>query len=302
VGTDTAASRQRLAFVKGHGTGNDFVLLPDGAGPGGLTASLAASLCDRHTGLGGDGVLAVVEVAADPVARALAAEVGDADADGRVAAWFMDYRNADGSLAEMCGNGARVFARHLLDSGRVAPGAFAILTRGGVRTVHAEAAGDVSVAMGRWHALGADVALVVGVGPRHWPALGLAVPNPHAVAQVDDLAGVGDLAQPPSLSPAGTFPDGVNVEFVVDAGPGAIALRVHERGAGETLSCGTGAVAAAVATRLARGEAVQAPRTTRVGVPGGSLTVREHPDRSTWLTGPAVLLAEGVVDALALGG
>ena len=111
-----------IAFVKGHGTRNDFVLLPDVDGTLDLTAELAIALCDRRGGIGADGVLRVVKSTADPDATAMADQ----------ATWFMDYRNADGSLSETCGNGLRVFARYLVDAGLSDPGQFAIATRGGV--------------------------------------------------------------------------------------------------------------------------------------------------------------------------
>lgn len=107
-----------MRFVKGHGTENDFVILPDPDGALDLTGPMVAALCDRRAGIGGDGVLRVVRT------KAVAGLPGDAE-------WFMDYRNVDGSIAEMCGNGARVFARYLVDSGLAAPGEFDIATRGG---------------------------------------------------------------------------------------------------------------------------------------------------------------------------
>src|ERR1017187_5271256 len=126
---------QRMRFAKGHGTENDFVILPDPDDLFGLSATLAARLCDRHAGLGADGVLRVVRTAAITAASAAAARAGTPDSAERSgsAEWFMDHRNADGSVAEMCGNGLRVFARFLLDHGMAEGPAFTVATRAGLR-------------------------------------------------------------------------------------------------------------------------------------------------------------------------
>src|SRR4051812_8924857 len=115
-----------LRYVKGHGTANDFVVLPDPDGDLDLTPGLVRALCDRRRGLGADGVLRVVR--ADVARGDLAAAATD-DPEAR---WFMDYRNADGSVAEMCGNGIRVFARYLVEAGFAQPGSLRIVTRDGV--------------------------------------------------------------------------------------------------------------------------------------------------------------------------
>jgi diaminopimelate epimerase len=269
-----------LAFVKGHGTENDFVLLPDPDGALDLTAEVVRALCDRRAGIGADGVLRVVrsENAADAVA--MAAE----------ATWFMDYRNADGSLAEMCGNGIRVFARYLVDEGLQPAGDVAVLTRDGVKAVRLAATGDVTVDMGPATLPGTDRKVVVG--DRSWPAVEVATGNPHTVVFVDGLADAGELRTAPVVEPP--FPDGVNVEFVVRRGDRHVAMRVHERGVGETRSCGTGACAAMVAS--ARTDGAERGSTYLVDVPGGQLSVTERPDGHLELTGPAVLVARGEVD------
>ena len=266
-----------MDFLKGHGTENDFVLVPDLDSELELTPALVAALCDRRAGIGGDGVLRVVR----------AAESG--------ADWFMDYRNADGSLAEMCGNGIRVYARYLLEAGLAKPDALvAIATRGGVREVRFDEDGDVTVDMGPAELPEQLRHLRVTVGPdREWDAVGVLVPNPHAVAFVADLGAAGDLRTAPSVTPQGSFPDGVNVEFVVDRGPRQVAMRVHERGSGETRSCGTGACAVAVAAM--RRDGVRGA-TYVVDVPGGRLRVTERADGHVELTGPAVLVAGGTVE------
>ena len=216
-------------FVKGHGTENDFVLLPDpdGSVHGDLAPELVALLCDRRAGIGGDGVMRVVRCEASDDPAAVAAR-GQAE-------WFMDYRNSDGSLSEMCGNGIRVFARYLIDhEGADAP--LAIATRDGVKTLTLETDGRLTVDMGTPRLLGETK---VGVEERQWVATHVSMGNPHAVAFVDDLADAGPLLDEPSYS-ASDYPHGVNVEFVVRRGERHVAMRVHERGSGETRSCGTG--------------------------------------------------------------
>ncbi|MFJ2830295.1 diaminopimelate epimerase [Streptomyces sp. NPDC087263] len=274
----------RIAFLKGHGTENDFVIIPDPENVIDLSPAAVAALCDRRAGIGGDGVLHVVRSAAHPEAREMAAE----------AEWFMDYRNGDGSVAEMCGNGVRVFARYLQRAGYVAEGDIALATRGGVKAVHIAKDGDVTVGMGKALLPEGDVS--VSVGARTWPARNVNMGNPHAVAFVDDLAHAGELYSPPPFSPESAYPDGVNVEFVVDRGPQHVALRVHERGAGETRSCGTGACAVAVAAARRDGAdpaVTGTPATYTVDVPGGRLVITEHPDGEIEMTGPAVIVAEG---------
>ncbi|MFE0885859.1 MULTISPECIES: diaminopimelate epimerase [Streptomyces] len=278
----------RIAFLKGHGTENDFVIVPDPENALDLPPTAAAALCDRRAGIGGDGLLHVVRSAAHPEAAHMAAE----------AEWFMDYRNGDGSVAEMCGNGVRVFARYLQRAGHAVEGDLAVATRGGVKTVHLAKNGDVTVGMGR--ALLPEGDVEVSVGERSWPARNVNMGNPHAVAFVADLDHAGDLYTAPPFRPATAYPDGVNVEFVVDRGPRHVAMRVHERGSGETRSCGTGACAVAVAT--ARRDGVDpavtgTPVTYTVDVPGGTLVITEHPDGEIEMTGPAVIVAEGEFDA-----
>ncbi|MCX4547759.1 diaminopimelate epimerase [Streptomyces sp. NBC_01387] len=280
-------STSQIAFLKGHGTENDFVIIPDPDNAVALPASTVAVLCDRRAGIGGDGLLHVVRSAAHPEARAMADE----------AEWFMDYRNSDGSIAEMCGNGTRVFAHYLQRAGLVADGDLAVATRGGVKKVHLAKNGDITVSMGR-AVLPADSATVT-VGGRSWPARNVNMGNPHAVAFVDDLVHAGDLLSAPPVSPESVYPDGVNVEFVVDRGARHVAMRVHERGSGETRSCGTGACAVAVAA--ARRDGVDpavtgAPVTYTVDLPGGRLVITELPDGEIEMTGPAVIVAEGTLD------
>jgi diaminopimelate epimerase len=253
--------------VKGHGTENDFVLLPEG--PEDLDAALVRAVCDRRAGIGGDGVLRVVS--------------GN---EG----FFMDYRNADGSVAETCGNGIRVFARYLVTAGLAPAGELTIDTRSGPRRVIVPAdGGDITVDMGQPTRL--DDA-EVSVGASSWKAVGWSMGNPHLVildaGDIDSL----DLSVPPRVDPASAYPDGVNVELLEPVGKHHLRMRVHERGVGETRSCGTGACAAAVAAMDAAGER----SSYIVDVPGGRLVVRWREDGSVVLTGPAVLVATGEFD------
>jgi len=272
--------------LKGHGTENDFVLLPDPDGTvhGALSPERVRALCDRRAGVGGDGVLRVIRTAA----------VGAAGA-GQDAEWFMDYRNSDGSLSQMCGNGVRVFGRHLAEQGLVDPtGPVPVATRAGVKVLTfagGAADGEITVDMGVPKVLERTE---VAVGGRVWPALHVDMGNPHAVAFLDDgadLADVGPLLEAPVHDPA-VYPEGVNVEFVVRRGAGHVAMRVHERGSGETRSCGTGACAVMVAAALAD----DAPRDTpyRVDLPGGTLRIVWTADDRILMTGPALVVAQGV--------
>jgi len=262
-------------FLKGHGTGNDFILLPDLDGTLRLTAEAVRRLCDRRTGLGADGVLRIVPSALEPDA----ADVAD------VAPWFMDYRNADGSVAQMCGNGVRVYARYLVRAGLAAPGELRLATRGGVRPVEISAGnGPVVVDMGPAEI--GEPLLIDGE-----KATAVSMGNPHAVLLVDSVDALG------ALGPDRTD---LNVEYVEDLSPTAIALRVHERGVGETRSCGTGACAAVVATSLRTGAARGTP--FDVTVPGGRLVVTWRTDGHVLLSGLAVLVAAGRLEAGLLDG
>jgi len=261
----------RFPFVKGHGTRNDFVLLPDltGALHGDLPAERVAAICDRRSGIGADGVLRVIRASAH-------------------APWFMDYRNADGSTAEMCGNGIRVFVRYLADEGLVDPSdPVHVDTRDGMKTATFCTDGEISVDLGT-PTVGTEVK--VGVDGRELVAQRVDLGNPHAVVFVDDLSEAGSLREQPGFAPA-DFPNGVNVEFATVGSDGVVAMRVYERGVGETQSCGTGAcaVAAAVAARHDATIPVEYP----IEVPGGRLTVGIDASHRAHLKGPAVLVAEG---------
>lgn len=281
------ARLREVPFVKGHGTANDFVLLPDLDGKLALADSDVRWLCDRHSGLGADGVLRVVRTAVMPGFEDLADK----------AEFFMDYRNGDGSIAEMCGNGARVFIRYLDAVGLITESPLCIATRAGVLNARIERDedGEIQVTVGMGLPTGAATSAEVHADAHMWPAIGLHVPNPHAVAFVAHLDDAGPLREAPAVMPAGTFPEGVNVEFVVERGERHVAMRVHERGVGETMSCGTGACAVAWVARRRLEPQVSGSTTWRVDVPGGTVHVTEDGDGQLWLTGPAALVARGTV-------
>ncbi|REF35054.1 diaminopimelate epimerase [Thermasporomyces composti] len=280
-----------ISWVKGHGTENDFVLLHDPDGTMRLDEGLVRELCHRRRGVGADGVLRVVRSAALDDGRPYADE----------AEWFMDFRNADGSTGEMCGNGVRVFAHYLRVHGLVDPSVeLPVGTRAGVKRVRFEDDSQLSVDMGRPRLPGPSAVMVSAAG-RSWPAVPVDMGNPHAVAFVDDLADPGPLVEQPTWSPSEAFPKGVNIEFAVWRGSRHLAMRVHERGVGETRSCGTGAcsvaVVAAAVDHLADQQVnLPAGEAYRIDVPGGSLTVSFRADQHVVLTGPAVLTARGEID------
>jgi diaminopimelate epimerase len=281
-----------MRFAKGHGTENDFVILPDPDDQIDLTAGLVARLCDRRAGLGADGVLRVVR------------------AGGGEAGWFMDYRNADGSLAEMCGNGIRVFGRYLIDHGLVrepastASTAFTVATRGGTRSLRVEPGGDITVDMGPALVLGTGRGVLAG---RAFDGLAVSLGNPHLACVVTEPLDGFDLSRPPRLD-AGQFPDGANFELLrlvtgerEAGGDGHIEMRVHERGSGATRSCGTGAVAAAVAAAMHAGDAGPRTGVWTVDLPGGRLKVTLD-SQTSFLSGPAVIVAEGELSQAWLSG
>ncbi|MDQ0708277.1 diaminopimelate epimerase [Arthrobacter woluwensis] len=293
-----------LEFAKGHGTGNDFVLIadPDGLRP--LTAEQVAVLCDRHQGIGGDGLIRAIPSRLLPEGQELLASEPDAE-------WFMDYRNNDGSIAEMCGNGVRAFVHFLLDSGLARLDDNSLLkigTRAGVKVVTLVPEG-YAVDMGPWAFIHPEEAaeravdsLVTARGlDGERPALSITMGNPHtvlALAGLDELAAL-PLTEIPAVHP--TPPNGTNVEFVVPAEPlvqdgkGHVTMRVHERGVGETQSCGTGACAAAAAIRYWAGAG--APSRWDIQVPGGVVGVEFLPAAADGehvvLSGPATIVARG---------
>ncbi|OBI40546.1 diaminopimelate epimerase [Mycobacterium kyorinense] len=280
-----------MIFSKGHGTQNDFVLLPDLDAELALRPAAVAALCDRRRGLGADGVLRVSTAGAVLAAGALERLPDGVSADD----WYMDYRNADGSIAEMCGNGVRVFAHYLRTSGLESRDEFVVGSLAGPRPVvlhgcdatHA----DVTVDMGKANRLGTGEAVV---GGRRFAGIAVDVGNPHLACvepqlTAETLAAL-DVAAPVTFDDA-QFPDGVNIEVLTAPADGAVSMRVHERGVGETRSCGTGTVAAAVAG-LAHAGTASGSLTVRV--PGGDVVVTIT-EATSYLRGPSVLVAQGEI-------
>ncbi|NQD88160.1 diaminopimelate epimerase [Paenarthrobacter sp. CM16] len=302
----TASGLAGLAFSKGHGTGNDFVLIADPGDAHEITPEQVAQLCDRHVGIGGDGLIRAVPSRFLPEGRDLLEQDPEAE-------WFMDYRNGDGSLSEMCGNGVRVFVHFLIAEKLVdlGPGeTLTIGTRGGIKKV-VRTANGYAVDMGPWEFIfpqeattKAMDALVSAEGLEvARPGLSVSMGNPHtvvALAELKELSAT-QLFRAPVVDPKPA--NGTNVEFVVPAEPlvedgvGTITMRVHERGVGETQSCGTGACAAAVAIRHWAGNT--APDDWHVKVPGGVVDVKFFPGAGgrehVELSGPAVIVATGTL-------
>jgi diaminopimelate epimerase len=291
----------KIAFTKGHGTGNDFVLVLDAEGALELTRSQIAKICNRHFGVGADGLIRVVHSANLPEGKAVLEQEPNAT-------WFMDYYNADGAPAEMCGNGIRVFARFLIERGfaEIQGGStLSVGTRDGVKDI-TKSSNGFAVDLGRWRLDGESVVEAGGLSVAR-PAQGIDVGNPHAVvalASESELSGL-RLLDAPKVDPEPAA--GVNVEFVVPSEPmvkdgvGHISMRVFERGVGETLSCGTGIAAAALATRFWAG--AEAPSSWQVSVPGGVVGVRmfaAEDGEHVGISGPAELTYDGEIDLATL--
>jgi diaminopimelate epimerase len=289
----------RIEFTKAQATGNDFVIVADPDGALQLTADEIARLCDRHFGVGADGYIRAVRSERLPEGAAVLADAPEAE-------WFMDYYNADGSVAEMCGNGVRAYARFLTERGfaQLEPGeTLAIATRAGVKDVQRTGTGGFQLDLGRWRLAGGEPVVDASRLDVARPGLGIDVGNPHvvvALAGADELEQL-DLTRRPELDPEPVA--GANVEFVVPSDPlvrdgvGRVRMRVYERGVGETLSCGTGIVATALAVRHWAGSG--APNFWQVEVPGGTLQVRMFPTEEgehVGLAGAAELVFDGVVD------
>lgn len=273
-----------LRVWKYQGAGNDFVMTLDLEDARPLEANRVRALCDRRYGIGADGSIRVTR--------------------GRNGRPFMDYRNADGSLAEMCGNGIRCVALFLHEMGEQTGTSFDVETRSGVRHVELASHDRVTVDMGEpnftkaaipmrgpaWETF-LDQVLDLG-GGLTVRATALSMGNPHLVLFVEDdperyhVAHIG-----PVLERDDRFPEGTNVEFA-RVGTDDITARVWERGSGETMACGSGACAIAVAAN----ETGLADRRSTVRFPGGLLEVERREGGPVRLTGPAARVFETTVD------
>ena len=259
----------------GHGTHNDFVLVYDPTGDLSISSAETARICNRESGIGADGLIRIVKRDGN---------------NGKI--WFMDYRNADGSLAEMCGNGIRVMAKYLIEKGLEQPGIFPIDTRDGVKHLRVPADGDITVNMGQ--VVDEEDDVTAGNENGVWNGYHISTGNPHAVVFVDDVDAVGSLKHAPTVRPKELYPEGVNVEFVQITGDHVVKMRVHERGSGETQSCGTGVVATARAA--AKHVKDSLPTEWEVNVPGGRLFVEIDAHGNGILTGPAVIVKDVLIE------
>ena len=251
----------------GHGTENDFVLIFDPKDENSITTAQTAAICNRETGIGADGLIRIIK---------------------RDEKWFMDYRNADGSIAEMCGNGIRVMARYLVERGHQPEGIFAINTRDGVKHLRVPMTDDISVNMGQ--VTDEDEAITASVNGQIWNGYKISVGKPHAVVFVNEMSDIGSLDVAPIVRPRDSYPEGVNVEFAKIIQGNEIVMRVFERGSGETRSCGTGTCAVALAATLHT--KAKLPATWIITPPGGRLEVSIDGHLNATLTGPAVLIRD----------
>ena len=258
---------QPVIGTYGHGTENDFVIIYDLEDALTLSQTQIAAICNRNTGIGADGLIRITKTGGK---------------------WFMDYRNADGSVAEMCGNGIRVMAKYLVTRSIQPEGIFAIDTRAGIKHLRVPLDGDISVNMG--HVTDEMEEIEASNNGHTWSGYNINVGNPHAVVFVDSLDDVGSLADAPFVSPASSYPEGVNVEFVEILPNFEAKMRVHERGSGETRSCGTGTCAVALAATLKTNGKL--PSRWTIYPPGGRLIVDIDGHSNATLTGPAVILED----------
>lgn len=285
-----------IAFAKMHGLGNDFVVIEDLGEQLDLEPAAVRWFCDRHFGVGGDGLI-LIRPASTPGAD-----------------FFMLYFNADGSTAEMCGNGVRCFAKYLADNSLLTPDQdiLRVQTLGGIREVVVHRGGDgrmasATVDMGVPRLRPEEIpttlpgeqvfecALETSAGTFEITAVNMS--NPHAVIWVDDVDAAPVETVGPLIENHDVFPERVNVEFAElardESGAPHILLRVWERGVGETMACGTGACATLVASVLS----CRTGREATVELPGGELDIRWDADGRVYLTGPAEEAFSGVVSA-----
>lgn len=283
-----------LEFTKMHGLGNDFVVIDDLDESLDLAPEAVAWFCDRQFGIGGDGLILV---------RPASVEGAD---------YFMLYYNADGTTAEMCGNGVRCFAKWIVDRGLIPADSdrLAVQTLGGIKPIRVARAQDGTMT---------DATVDMGppvLDPRAVPTTLEAAPgspvidqpvrttegtfnvtaismgNPHAIIWVDDVESAPVCTAGPLIETHDAFPARTNVEFAQVVGDERIRLRVWERGVGETLACGTGACATLVAGSLAG----HVGRESAIELPGGELHIRWSPDDDhVYMTGPATEVFRGVV-------
>ena len=273
----------KLKFTKMHGLGNDFVVIDAVNQQISLSPEQLRRLADRHLGIGCDQILLI--------------EKAEGDADFR-------YRifNADGGEVEQCGNGARCFVRYVHDHGMTGKKEVRIETLSGVVIPKLEANGEVTVNMGVPKFDPAEIPFIATQQAPTYPlrlddkqveTSVVSMGNPHAVQVVSDLDGAPVLTEGPLIEKHSRFPQRVNAGYMQVIDPHHIRLRVYERGAGETLACGTGACAAAVAG-IQRG-LLESP--VRVSFSTGNLFIRwEGENQPVWMTGPAITVFDGEIE------
>jgi diaminopimelate epimerase len=283
-----------LHFVKMHGLGNDFVVMDDLAEELDLAPEAVQWFCDRNFGIGGDGLI-LVRPATTP------------DAD-----FFMLYYNADGTTAEMCGNGVRCFAKYVVDHGLLAADRdeVRVETLGGIKPVQVTRAYDGTLYLatvdmgepvlkpvavptemrcGNNDDMVIQCALETEVGT--FEVTPISMGNPHVVLWVDDVEAADVSTIGPAIENHPLFPNKTNVEFAELAGDNVVRLRVWERGVGETLACGTGACATAVVAALTN----RTDRDVTIELLGGELEIRWAEDQHVYMTGPAEEVFSGSV-------
>jgi diaminopimelate epimerase len=278
-----------IKFQKMHGTLNDFVVFHDLSGEVKLTPQQVAAICERRGGVGADGVIVVRP---------------SSSAD-----FFMDYTNADGSVAEMCGNGIRCLAKYVYDNGLTTERQLKVDTRAGIKSLELFTGPEgkiesVRVDMGApvfdparipvsVHDKGSSmVEHEIKAGDRIFHASILSMGNPHCVIVVDENLDPLPLRYGPTIEKHPLFPAKTNVEFIRVLSPDHIVMRVWERGSGETFSCGTGACASAVAARV-KGLVDSG---VSVELPGGDLHIDwEGNNNPVLMTGSVVLVFDGSI-------
>jgi diaminopimelate epimerase len=282
-----------LAFSKYEGTGNDFIVVADLADEREIDAATAADLCDRRFGIGADGMIRVVR-----------------EANGR---FVMDHRNADGSHAEMCGNGIRCLGKFVFDRRLTDATELDVVTRAGIRHVSLDVrdgeVGRVTVGMGTprfqrheipmrgpaWETFMDRPFELAGMTFR---VSAVSMGNPHLVVLCEDEPSRYHVEHiGPAVERHELFPERTNVEFAYARGRGLLEVRVWERGVGETLACGTGACAALVAAS----EAGSTGPAAEVRFPGGAVDVERRGD-DVLLTGDAVHVFDGQIEGPRPGG
>ena len=274
-----------LPFAKLHGTANDFIYVDARAGFPGDPAAIARRLCDRRRGIGADGLILLLP---------------STEADGRMVIY-----NADGSRAEMCGNGIRGLAKFVYDRGLLRKDRLAMETDAGVKALELHLDGGrvarvtVDMGMPEWRGreipVDADGEVLdhpLDVDGSTWSVTCVSMGNPHCVVFVDEVAGLPLETLGPRFERHPFFPRRVNTEFVRVDGRERLTMRVWERGAGETMACGTGACAVAVAAARTGRSA----RRVTVTLPGGPLEIDWRSDDRVLMTGDAVAVFDGQVE------